>query len=174
MLLVALPERAIVAFLVVVAVLLGGLGVVQADSHTSGVIQACVDKDGKIRLLDPRAPDKKEKKDGDDESQGPCKKKEILVQWNIQGVRGLKGDPGPVGDAGPTGPQGIQGLQGATGTPGLIGPAGSQGLQGDPGPVGDAGPTGPQGIQGLQGATGTPGLIGPAGPGATGRSRTSG
>jgi hypothetical protein len=53
-----------------------------------------------------------------------CKKNEISVLWNINGLKGDKGDPGPVGPLGPAGPQGLKGDKGDTGA---TGPQGSPG-----------------------------------------------
>jgi hypothetical protein len=53
-----------------------------------------------------------------------CKKNEIAVLWNINGLKGDKGDPGPVGPRGPAGPQGLKGDKGDPGT------TGQQGLPG--------------------------------------------
>src|SRR5438067_4065151 len=41
-----------------------------------------------------------------------CKKNEVSVLWNINGLKGDKGDPGPKGDKGETGATGQQGSPG--------------------------------------------------------------
>lgn len=91
-----------------------------------------------------------------------CKKPNILLTWD---PNGLEGPAGPIGiaglqgPAGPTGPTGANGAQGGPGAGGAIGVAGPTGASGPSGPQGLAGPAGPIG------STGTPGASGPAGPG---------
>lgn len=63
-------------------VLLSG-GVVGAQVVSSGVIHACVNDDGELRILGPGA---------------ACRRGESPLDWNIQGP------PGPQGPAGPAGP----------------------------------------------------------------------
>ena len=157
-------KRAVVAALIAALGLLLGLAILQANSPQPETIQACVDEKGKIRLLShPGGVGALDDDDEDDSSGGGtsgCKKKETLIEWNVQGVQG---DPGQPGDPGDPGPQGLPGTQGASGTPGTIG------SEGGPGPQGDQGDPGLQGPPGPQGATGTPGTIGPAGgPGPQG------
>jgi formylglycine-generating enzyme required for sulfatase activity len=76
-----------------------------ALAQTGGVINACVLKDGTLRIV--AAP--------------VCKKGETLLTWNImgqQGEQGIQGEPGLQGDPGPAGPQGEQGPPGPQGEPG--------------------------------------------------------
>jgi hypothetical protein len=126
-------------------------------------INACVKRDGTIRIVDAGA---------------RCAGNEQPLTWNIQGPagpagpkgdtgpRGPKGDTGARGPKGDTGPQGLKGDTGMQGPKGDIGPqglkgdTGSQGLQGDPGPKGDTGSQGLQGDPGPKGDTGPQGAPG--------------
>jgi len=102
---------------------LGTFNVVRAGG---GEIEACVKKNGVIKLLLTTS----------------CKKNETPLSWNIEGP---KGDTGPQGDSGPVGPQGPMGD---------VGPIGPEGPQGDVGPMGPQGPKGDIGEQGPPGITG--------------------
>ena len=162
----------------IIGIVVAALGVVAATaalyaiSESPGTIQACVDGDGEIRLLTPRADD-----DDDDEETG-CEEEEILIEWNVQGPagpQGLLGDPGPQGLQGDPGLQGLQGdpglqgLQGEPGTQGLPGEPGAQGLPGEPGAQGLPGEPGDQGLPGEPGGQGLPGEPGDQGlPGEPG------
>ena len=81
-------------------------------------INACVKKDGKLRVVG---------------SVGACRKNEQSLSWNVQGPAGEAGPPGAAGPAGPAGPPGPAG---AAGPPGAAGPAGATGAAGPPGPAG--------------------------------------
>jgi hypothetical protein len=96
----------------------------EAVTSNSGMITACVNRDGQIRLL--------RRGEG-------CRAGENSVSWNRAGVRGPQG---PQGEAGPEGPVGPQGPQGEAGPEGPVGPQGPQGEAGATGPRGPAGPTG--------------------------------
>jgi hypothetical protein len=152
-------SKKVLLFLTAVIILcLSGIGVYAASSQgNTEVLQACVKKNGELRLLmnvDKNQPDDKNQ---------PCEKNEQLITWNVVGPKGDKGDTGA------TGPQGAQGPKGDTGATGAIGPQGAQGPKGD---TGATGATGLQGPQGPKGDTGITGAIGPQGPkgdfGATG------
>jgi hypothetical protein len=103
-------------------------------------INACVKRDGTIRIVDAGA---------------RCAGSEQPLTWNVQGPQGPKGDTGARGPKGDTGPQGRkgdtgpQGLKGDTGPQGLKGDTGPQGVQGEPGTPGPKGDTGSQGAPGL-------------------------
>ncbi|EFM08618.1 Collagen triple helix repeat protein [Paenibacillus curdlanolyticus YK9] len=184
------------AFIIIAAVIilcLSGIGVYAATSQpvtTTQVLQACVKKDGSMRLLLPTAT--KASSSADSKKQEPakpsCAKTEQLISWNVvgpkgdagaagaTGAKGTKGDTGAVGATGATGAKGDTGAAGATGATGTkgdtgaAGPQGPQGIQGETGPVGPQGqpgmigPIGPQGQQGIPGQPGAIGPVGPAGP----------
>ncbi len=92
-------------------------------ASADGVIQACVDGKGNVRLPTDKA----------------CKAGETSVSWNIKGPTGPVGPAGVAGPSGPSGPAGANGLTGATGAPGAAGPAGAQGAAGVAGPAGAPG-----------------------------------
>ncbi len=106
-----------------------------AFAMTDGVIKACVNPAGQLRIV------------SDAEE---CNQKETYLEWNVGGggEKGSQGEPGPQGPQGEEGPRGAQGPKGDTGP---------QGPQGEPGPEG---PAGPQGEPGPQGPQGEPGISG--------------
>jgi Collagen triple helix repeat (20 copies) len=149
-----------------------------AGKGGSGLVHACIQKDGTFTKA-VKKPSAK------------CPKGSTPAHWRIkgepgpagpgggdpgpQGPQGPKGDQGPQGATGPEGPQGPQGPQGpkgadgdgipgATGPEGPQGPAGADGATGPQGPAGADGATGPAGPQGPAGADGARGPAGPAGP----------
>jgi hypothetical protein len=123
------------------ATLLVGGGVAFASIQASGgVIHACVDQAGHLRVAD-----------------GSCKHAETALDWNQQGQPGAVGPTGPAGPAGVKGDTGPAGPAGATGATGPPGPAGANGATGATGPAGPAGAAGPQGPKGDTGAQGPPG-----------------
>ncbi len=130
-----------------VAVILGGGGVVALASipGAKGVIHACYDTSGNVRVIDPNA------QPGSKLSQH-CGSKETALQLDQTGPRGPRGATGAVGARGP---------RGVTGATGPVGPQGSTGPKGDTGAAGPQGVAGPPGATGLPGA---PGLQGPPGP----------
>jgi hypothetical protein len=75
----------------------------------SGVIRACVAKNGAIRIV----------------SKGRCKPGEKPLSWNQKGSVGAQGAQGPAGAPGPQGPAGATGAKGDTGPQGPPGPAGT-------------------------------------------------
>jgi type VI secretion system secreted protein Hcp len=86
-------------------------------SSQTGVIQACADGQGRLRLKGA---------DG-------CAKNETELQWNQVGPVGPigpQGQAGPQGPQGPAGPDGAQGLPGTPGAPGAAGPPGPAGRDG--------------------------------------------
>ncbi len=89
-----------------------------------GVILACADRQGDVRIVD---------------SHDDCRRNETPVRWNVQGPEGPRGAVGPQGPQGPSGPQGERGA---------AGPQGEQGPQGEPGAAGAQGPQGTQGPAG--------------------------
>ncbi len=89
----------------------------------AGVIDACVAKNGAVRII----------------ASGTCKNKETPVTWNTIGPQGPTGPQGPSGAEGPTGPAGAVGPSGSTGPAGPAGATGSSGLAGPSGPTGPAG-----------------------------------
>jgi hypothetical protein len=97
---------------VTVAAAVAALALVGWAHDDANAIHACVDGQGRIRII------------GGTES---CGSRETPLEWNIQGPIGPQGLQGPVG------PQGVQGPQGEQGLPG---PQGERGPQGDPGPRG--------------------------------------
>ena len=118
--------------------LLAGIGAAAyaALQESSGVIHACVDGKGAVRIIDT--------------SVDACKKNETAISWN---------------QTGPQGPAGVPGTNGAPGEPGApvwrrrrsSRRGGSSGQQGVPGPAGTpgapgaAGPPGPPGYPGASG-----------------------
>lgn len=104
--------------IVVIVCLLGtffGGALATAYAASTGIIQACVDKDGQLRIL---------------KASQTCKPKETALDWNISGPQGPKGDKGDQGPAGGPGPKGDVGPQGQPGAPGAKGDTGPQGLPG--------------------------------------------
>lgn len=119
------PLRALVLTLLAAAPAGGAVAVTRvADDDASTVIQGCVRKDGRLRVV-ARAAD--------------CRRTERAIVWNVSGPQGESGLPGPTG---PPGPAGLPGPAGADGAPGPAGP------QGPPGPQGERGPQGPKGEPG--------------------------
>ena len=115
------PLRAFLLMLLVAAPAGGAVAVARAPHDETQVIQACVRKDGRLRLVAERA---------------DCRRTERPVSWN---VRGPQGAPGPAGPAGPPGVDGAPGAKGADGAQGPAGPPGPQGERGPQGPKGDPG-----------------------------------
>lgn len=95
---------------------------------SDGVIKACVDKHGAVRVIDPAT--------------DACKNGETALTWN------QVGPAGPAGAPGLPGAPGVPGMPGAPGAAGPPGPAGQPGLPGAAGSVGPAGPAGPPGAPG--------------------------
>ena len=86
-----------------VALVAGGVAVAQASiPGSNGVITACYDKTGAVRIIDT--------------AKTSCGKGETALTWNEQG---------PAGPTGATGPTGSAGATGATGPAGATGPPGS-------------------------------------------------
>ena len=109
-----------------------------------GVIQACYDSGGNVKVVEAL----------------PCPRNYTAFQWNAQGVQGIQG---PQGIEGPKGDKGDPGQNGADGAPGAQGPPGERGDTGDPGQNGAEGQPGAQGPQGIQGSPGAQGVMGPPG-----------
>lgn len=63
---------------------------------SADVINGCVDKEGKLRIVADAA---------------ECKDKEQLLSWNTEGPAGPQGEQGPEGEQGPPGPEGPSGLR---------------------------------------------------------------
>src|SRR5882672_1483911 len=91
-----------------------------STAPANGVISACVNRDGEVRVINPNYG-------------GRCRSSESPMSWNQVGA------PGPQGSAGP---------QGANGSPGPAGPTGNLGPAGPAGPAGNVGPAGPAGAPG--------------------------
>lgn len=87
---------------VLVVMVVGLIGVTVAAASGTSLIRACVDAQGRMRIIGPTA---------------KCTKGENLLTWNQQG---------PTGPQGLTGPQGPQGEKGDTGPQGPAGAGGSQ------------------------------------------------
>jgi Collagen triple helix repeat (20 copies) len=133
-------------------------GAQPAGTGTSGVVHACVDRAGAVRVV---------------RTGSRCPTGSYGIVWNARGPRGERGLTGATGPAGPRGPAGAAGATGPTGPTGPKGDTGAIGLTGATGPAGPAGPkgdtgaigpAGPQGLKGDTGATGPAGQTGPAGP----------
>ena len=104
------PLRSIgIVPLLIMAGLLALVVTSQAYAHvetpSADIIHSCVKKSGEVHLLLDNGKKKADK----------CKKKDIQLDWNAQGIQGDPGQPGQ------------QGVQGDPGQPG------GQGVQGDPG-----------------------------------------
>src|SRR5215213_4407369 len=108
----ALPAAAAATLAVATAVGVAAATALPDSRLDAGAITACVQSNGKPRIVT---------------SSASCKKHERVLTWS---VRGPKGDAGP---AGPTGPAGAAGP---------TGPAGPAGPKGETGPSGPAGPPG--------------------------------
>jgi Collagen triple helix repeat (20 copies)/Lamin Tail Domain len=115
------PLRALLLTLLAAAPAGGAIAVARAPHDATAIIQACVRKDGRLRLVAQKS---------------DCRRTERPISWN---VRGAQGEPGPQGPAGPAGADGAPGPSGATGPAGPAGP---------PGPIGERGPQGAKGDPG--------------------------
>ena len=118
------PLRALLLTLLAAAPAGGAVAVARAPHDATGIIQACVRKGGRLRLVAQKA---------------DCRKTERPISWNVRGTQGEAGPPGPVGPAGADGAPGPGGVDGTTGPAGPAGP---------PGPIGERGPQGPKGDPG--------------------------
>src|SRR3954447_15045784 len=114
------------------AVLVSG-GIAAASNVSDDAIDACVKKNGEVRIAG-KASD--------------CAKNETALTWNKRGP------------AGPGGPAGARGERGAAGPAGPKGEPGTAAAKGDAGPAGPAGPVGPAGPKGADGADGLKGADG--------------
>ena len=117
------PFRALLLTLLAAAPAGSAVAVARTPHDATGTIQACVRKDGRLRLVAENA---------------VCRRRERLVSWNVSGPQG---EPGPAGPIGPGGADGPPGPNGADGAPGPSGPPGPQGERGPQGPKGDPGTT---------------------------------
>jgi hypothetical protein len=115
------PLRALLLTLLVAAPAGGSVAVARSPHDATSVIQACVRKDGRLRLVSATS---------------ACRRKERPISWSVRGPQGDPGLPGPEGPQGPTGPAGADGGPGANGA---AGPPGPQGERGPQGPKGDPG-----------------------------------
>jgi hypothetical protein len=107
-------KTSIVLIVCLLSTFFGG-ALATAYAASTGIIHACVDKDGQLRLL---------------KATQSCKPKETALDWNISGPQGPKGDKG---DQGPAGGPGLKGDVGPQGEPGAPGAKGDTGPQGSPG-----------------------------------------
>jgi hypothetical protein len=99
----------LVAAAVVALAVPAALAGAAATRKRDDAVNACVNRNGKLRVVDD--PDS-------------CRRSERLLTWNMHGPAGEAGPPGATGPAGPAG---------APGPPGPTGAAGPQGLPGAPG-----------------------------------------
>jgi hypothetical protein len=88
---------------VVVAGVIGTMGLVSLATYDSGVIRACVDRHGDIRIV------------GGGER---CERREQPLEWNAEGRRGPRGPAGTDGQPGEPGQAGQPGEPGQRGEPG--------------------------------------------------------
>src|SRR3954453_5116505 len=102
------------------AVLVSG-GIAAASNVSDDAINACVKKNGEVRVAG-KASD--------------CSKSETALTWNKRGPAGPAGAHGARGPAGPAGPKGEPGTAAAKGDAGPAGPAGPKGADGAAGPKG--------------------------------------
>ena len=108
------PLRSIgIVPLLIMAELLALVVTIQAYAHvetpSADIIHSCVKKSGEVHLLLDNGKKKADK----------CKKKDIQLDWNAQGIQGDPGQPGQQGvqgDPGQPGQQGVQGVPGDSGT----------------------------------------------------------
>ena len=126
------PLRALLLTLLAAAPAGGAVAVSRAPHDATAIIQACVRKDGRLRLVAQKA---------------DCRRTERPISWN---VRGAQGEPGPRGPVGPAGADGAPGPSGVDGASGPAGPPGPQGERGAQGPKGDPG-TGIDALETLNG-----------------------
>ena len=136
--------------LILVTAIVGTSVVGVATAAVTGVISACVNPAGQLRIITPgtSAP-------GGDEEDRPrdrCGRNDTLISWNSQGINGATGATGPTGAAGATGAQGIQGPTGPTGSQGTKGATGATGANGSTGATGATGATGTRGATGALGS----------------------
>jgi hypothetical protein len=115
------PLRALLLTLLVAAPAGGAVAVARGPHEANPVVQACVRKDGRLRLVTAAS---------------ACRRYEHPISWNVRGPQGVQGLPGTQGPAGPAGADGAPGADGATGP---SGPPGPQGERGPQGPKGDPG-----------------------------------
>lgn len=115
------PLRALLLTLLVAAPAGGAVAVASGPHDANRVIQACVRRDGRLRLVTAAS---------------ACRKYEHPISWN---ARGQQGEPGPPGPQSPAGPEGADGAPGVDGAAGPAGPPGSQGERGPQGPKGEPG-----------------------------------
>jgi hypothetical protein len=118
------PLRALLLTLLAAAPAGGAVAVARAPHDATATIQACVRKDGRLRLVAERS---------------DCRKTERPISWNVRGLQGEPGQAGPVGPAGADGAPGANGVDCAPGPAGPPGPPGPQGERGPQGPKGDPG-----------------------------------
>lgn len=141
-------------FVIITGLLVGAALTTPAQAQTT-TQQACVDKNGFVRLVPVET---------------ICQFPERLVVWMTagrqgpQGAAGATGAAGMVGAQGPTGAVGARGPLGSPGAAGPVGRAGTAGAAGAVGPMGLAGFVGATGARGPTGATGPAGSAGVAGP----------
>jgi hypothetical protein len=109
---------------VVAALFVFAIGATWSVAQDDGVIHACKDKDGKIRIVDSEL-------DCD-----PDPSKETHIFWNVTG------QPGPEGPQGPEGPVAVPNVE--VYVEEVVGPVGPEGPMGPEGPVGPEGPPGPE------------------------------
>jgi len=129
------PLRALLLTLLAAVPAGGAVAVARAPHDATATIQACVRKDGRLRLVAEKA---------------NCRKTERPISWNVRGPQGEPGPAGPVGPAGADGAPGPSGVDGAPGPAGSAGPPGPQGDRGAQGPKGDPG-TSVDALEGLNG-----------------------
>ena len=115
------PLRALLLTLLAAAPAGWAVAVARSPHDATSVIQACVRKDGRLRLVSTTS---------------ACRRNERPISWNVRGPHGDPGLPGPEGPPGPAGPPGAEGAPGANGA---AGPPGPQGERGQQGPKGDPG-----------------------------------
>lgn len=97
----------VIAFIALAAVVAGSFAYAAIPS-TNGVISACKDAKGSLKVIDAEAGQ-------------ACSGNQQLLTWNEQG---------PAGPPGPAGPSGPKGDTGPAGTTGPAGPAGADGVGG--------------------------------------------
>jgi hypothetical protein len=112
--------------LALVAAIIGTATVGIAGAAGTGLISACVNRAGQLRIITPGTSTSRDDRD-DERPNGACSRNETLLTWSQAGPQGPAGPTGATGPAGATGATGATGASGAPavsilggGTPGNV------------------------------------------------------
>jgi len=111
-------KRRLVLVLALVAAIIGTTTIGIATAAGTGLISACVNRAGQLRIITPGAFTGRSGDDNDERPANTCGKNETLLTWNQSGPQGPTGPTGAMGPAGATGPTGPTGATGPTGPSG--------------------------------------------------------